>query len=80
VCSSDLVLDEATNAIDVAGERALIASLLALRPRPTIVMIAHRRETLMRCDRLLLLDGGRLREASSVVEAFAETPVADDRA
>jgi ATP-binding cassette subfamily C protein len=74
-----LVLDEATNAIDVAGERALIAALLALRPRPTIVMIAHRRETLMRCDQLLLLNGGTLRPASSLVEAFAETPVAADR-
>jgi len=74
-----LVLDEATNAIDVAGERALIASLLSLRPRPTIVMIAHRRETLARCDRLLLLDGGKLRPASSIVEAFAEAPVAVDR-
>jgi ATP-binding cassette, subfamily C, bacterial len=74
-----LVLDEATNAIDVAGEHALIAALLALRPRPTIVMIAHRRETLMRCDQLLLLTGGKLRPASSVVEAFAEASTAADR-
>jgi len=71
-----LVLDEATNALDVAGERALIAALLSLRPRPTIVMIAHRRETLMRCDRLLLLDGGKLRPVRSIAEAFAEAPAA----
>lgn len=46
-----LVLDEATNAIDVAGEAALLDRLAALRPRPTIVMVAHRAESLARCDR-----------------------------
>lgn len=55
-----LILDEATNAIDVAGERHLIDSLLALAPRPTIVMIAHRVESLERCDRLIRLEEGVL--------------------
>jgi ATP-binding cassette subfamily C protein len=53
-----LILDEATNAIDMAGERQLIASLLALEPRPTIVMIAHRVESLERCDRMIRLENG----------------------
>jgi ATP-binding cassette subfamily C protein len=72
------VLDEATNAIDVTGERAVIAALLALRPRPTILMIAHRRETLARCDRLLLIEAGRLRAARSAAEAFAAIPATVD--
>jgi ATP-binding cassette subfamily C protein len=55
-----MILDEATNAIDVAGERAVIASLLALENRPTIVMIAHRSESLERCDRILHFEGGRI--------------------
>jgi len=55
-----LVLDEATNAIDVESERALFEKLLALRPRPTIVIIAHRHASLAMCERLIVLDGGRI--------------------
>lgn len=55
-----LILDEATNAIDVAGERDLLARLDALRPAMTIVMIAHRLESLIRCDCVALFEAGRL--------------------
>ena len=37
-----LVLDEATGAIDVEGERHILEGLRRLRPRPTIVIVAHR--------------------------------------
>ena len=55
-----LVLDEATSAIDVPGEREIVERLLVLTPRPAIVMIAHRNESLARCERVLRLDGGQL--------------------
>jgi ATP-binding cassette subfamily C protein len=55
-----LVLDEATSAIDIEGERALLDQLLQLTPRPTIVMIAHRQESLRHCERVLVFEGGRL--------------------
>lgn len=54
-----LVLDEATGAIDVAGERDILERLRALRPRPTIVIIAHRAESLRGCDRVVRLQDGR---------------------
>jgi ATP-binding cassette subfamily C protein len=54
-----LVLDEATSAIDVAGERAVLERLKAMQPRPTIVLIAHRRESLALCDRVLRFENGR---------------------
>jgi ATP-binding cassette subfamily C protein len=57
-----LILDEATNAIDVATERTLIDNILNLAPRPTILMIAHRSESLERCDRVLMLADGKLTE------------------
>jgi ABC-type multidrug transport system fused ATPase/permease subunit len=60
-----LVMDEATNAIDVAGERALLERLVAIRPRLTIVMIAHRAESLALCDRVLFMQDGRLSEPQS---------------
>ncbi|TWB59415.1 ABC transporter ATP-binding protein [Nitrospirillum viridazoti] len=55
-----LVLDESTSAIDIAGERALLAGLATLPWRPTIVLIAHRRESLMLCDRVLEFAEGRV--------------------
>jgi ATP-binding cassette subfamily C protein len=54
-----LVLDEATSAIDVAGERDILVRLRALAQRPAIVIIAHRTESLALCDRVLRFDGGR---------------------
>jgi ATP-binding cassette subfamily C protein len=55
-----LILDEATSAIDIPGEREVIDRVLKIRPRPTIVMIAHRPESLALCDRVLRLEAGRL--------------------
>lgn len=59
-----LLLDEATNAIDVAGERGILERLRALTPRPTIVVIAHRAESLALCDRLLRFEAGRCAPAA----------------
>jgi ATP-binding cassette subfamily C protein len=52
-----LILDEATSAIDIAGEREVIDRVRKIRPRPTIVMIAHRPERL--CDRVMRMEAGR---------------------
>jgi len=58
-----LVLDEATNAIDVTGEREVLGHLQAMDPRPTIVVIAHRPESLATCGRVIRLEDGRLSAA-----------------
>jgi ATP-binding cassette subfamily C protein len=55
-----LVLDEATGAIDLDGERTILERLSALRPRPTIVLIAHRNESLALCDRVIRIEDGRV--------------------
>ena len=55
-----LVLDEATNAIDVDGERAILQRLSALRPRPTIVTVAHRDQSLAFCERIVTMEAGRI--------------------
>jgi ATP-binding cassette subfamily C protein len=53
------VLDEATSAIDVATEHKILKRMLDLDPRPTIVMIAHRDQSLAYCDRVLRFENGR---------------------
>lgn len=55
-----LLLDEATNAIDVDGERAILHRLHNAPERPTILMIAHRDTSLAACDRIIELREGRL--------------------
>lgn len=57
-----LILDEATNAIDVAGEHAILTGIAAEAGRPTMVIVAHRADTLAPCDRLLRFAAGRLVE------------------
>lgn len=59
-----LILDEATNAIDVAGERDILERLRRSTPRPTILMIAHRAESLALCDRRLQFEAGRSEPAA----------------
>jgi ATP-binding cassette subfamily C protein len=67
-----LVLDEATNAIDVPTERLLLERLCTLAPAPTIVMIAHRPESLALCRTVVRLDEGRLDPpATGPAAAFA---------
>lgn len=58
-----LVLDEATNAIDIAGEHEILQRMIALKPRPAIVMIAHRIESMKLCERVFMLEAGRFVES-----------------
>jgi ATP-binding cassette subfamily C protein len=51
------LLDEATNAIDVEGEEAILRRLSALRPQATILLVAHRAESLRFCDEILEFPG-----------------------
>jgi ABC-type multidrug transport system fused ATPase/permease subunit len=53
------VLDEATSAIDVATERKILKRFAAITPRPTVVIIAHRDESLANCDRVYRFENGR---------------------
>ena len=54
------ILDEATNAVDLETEHTILNRLKLLSPRPTLVIIAHRPESLSGCERVLTLEKGRL--------------------
>jgi ATP-binding cassette subfamily B protein RaxB len=53
-----LFLDEATSHLDVRAERAVSAAIAALNL--TRVIVAHRPETIASCDRVLVLQQGRI--------------------
>jgi ABC-type bacteriocin/lantibiotic exporter with double-glycine peptidase domain len=55
-----LLLDEATSALDVATEKAVIDSVYGLKGERTLIIIAHRLSTVRRCDRIILLERGRV--------------------
>ncbi|KAF7009114.1 hypothetical protein CFC21_023711 [Triticum aestivum] len=60
--SSILVLDEATSALDSRSELLLKEALMNLMASHTVVIIAHRLEMILMADRIVLLEGGKLRE------------------
>lgn len=56
-----LILDEPTSALDVRSEHLIRSTLLGLKERMTVVVIAHRLSTLDICDRIMVIQDGQLR-------------------
>ena len=60
-----LVLDEATNALDIETEALVLDSLKELVQGVTILLVSHRESTLAICDRLLIVSDGSVQEMTS---------------
>ena len=60
-----LVMDEATSSLDGNTEESVMAAINNLQSRVTIVLIAHRLETLKKCDKIFLLENGTLKNTGS---------------
>ena len=57
-----LLLDEATSALDAESETLVQTALEELMSHRTTLVIAHRLATVLSCDRILVLDQGRIVE------------------
>jgi ABC-type multidrug transport system fused ATPase/permease subunit len=56
-----LILDEPTSALDVRSEHLIRSTLLSLKDRMTVIVIAHRLSTLSICDRIMVIKDGELK-------------------
>ena len=54
------VFDEATSALDTVSERMVQEAFSRILPGKTAIFIAHRLSTVKDCDRIIVLDGGRI--------------------
>ena len=60
-----LLLDEATSSLDAESETQVQTALKRLMVGRTTLVIAHRLATVLSCDRILVLDQGRIVEQGS---------------
>ncbi|MFB6458297.1 ABC transporter ATP-binding protein/permease [Bradyrhizobium tunisiense] len=66
-----LLLDEATSALDAESETLVQTALEELMRHRTTLVIAHRLATVLSCDRILVMDQGRIVEQGTHAELVA---------
>ncbi|KAF3450335.1 hypothetical protein FNV43_RR06415 [Rhamnella rubrinervis] len=69
--SKILVLDEATAAVDVGTDALIQKTIREEFKLCTMLIIAHRLNTIIDCDRILLIDGGQILEYGSPVKLLS---------
>jgi ATP-binding cassette subfamily B protein len=69
-----MILDDATSALDVHVEEAILGGLDRGRRGRTTILIAHRLSTIAAADRVVLLEGGRVRAEGRHGELMATEP------
>lgn len=66
-----LILDEATAAVDPETEGIVQNTLLAEFSNCTVLMIAHRLQTVLSCDRILVMSDGKIVEFDAPSELLS---------
>ena len=61
-----IILDEATSALDEATELNVLGGLRKMSPRPTCLLITHRKSVLQYCDRELKIENRCMNEISDL--------------
>ena len=56
-----LILDEATSALDNLTEKIVMEAVQNISKNITIIIIAHRLSTVKECDKIFLLENGKIK-------------------
>ncbi len=67
-----LILDEATSSIDTETEQLIQHAVERVMADRTSLVVAHRLSTVQRCDRIIVLHHGELREMGTHAELLSE--------
>ena len=65
-----LILDEATSALDNMTEKAVLDAINNLNKKITIIIIAHRLNTVKNCDKIFLIEKGQLKAQGTFKEVL----------
>ncbi|MBT9312532.1 ABC transporter ATP-binding protein [Leptothoe kymatousa] len=68
-----LILDEATSALDAESEALVQEALERLMQGRTVFVIAHRLATVRRCDRILVMEKGRIIESGTHTQLLEQS-------
>ncbi len=68
---SIMILDEATSSVDVVTEVRIQKAVRKLLNGRTSIIIAHRLSTITNCDKIVVIDGGKVSEIGSHDELIA---------
>lgn len=63
-----LIMDEATSALDAESENEINKALDRMRKKVTVILIAHRLNTIQRSDVVFFLEGGRIEASGTFTE------------
>jgi ABC-type transport system involved in cytochrome bd biosynthesis fused ATPase/permease subunit len=69
-----LILDEATSALDSESEFLVQSALENLVLKRTTIVIAHRLSTVIKADKILVLDQGKIIQAGKYAEMGLKSP------
>jgi ABC-type multidrug transport system fused ATPase/permease subunit len=69
-----LVMDEATSALDAESESEIAKALDQMRGKVTVVLIAHRLNTVQHADKVFLIDKGQLIDQGTFPELVLRNP------
>jgi ATP-binding cassette subfamily C protein len=63
-----LVMDEATSALDAESEAEIQKALDDMRGKVTVVLIAHRLNTIQHADKVILVEDGQVKDSGTFKE------------